>query len=277
MQKFLQQFIHYMCSRCIISIPHHTVQDKTGGRHSHNGEILDLLQPVAPSSDRILSAYRVWQTHAIPRNMQSQLAQAYNCADRVIPATPKERAVKLILDNWSDIWIRHGEEQPGVLAPKAVFPDPDSRWTTGHMVNNHRDQNWFAVDLDSNPFSAFHEHRIELTSGYPWTYTVGLLPYSTFRQANGELQHPQDRDHLYARCNIPARHWVFLYRDFDQYTVDLQQQQAQREVLLNSGIASLHIDEYQSLVQLYKHLTHYTGVSYSRVAEPRKKPNSRLR
>lgn len=268
MQQFLQQFVHYMCSRCIVSVPYHTLQDKTGGRHSHNGEILDLLAPVPPTSNRILAAYREWCRHNTPVNIQHNLAHAYNNAGRIVPATPKERAVKLILDNYNDTWIRHGEEQPGVLAAQAPFPDPASRWIVGCMINDHRDKNWFAVDLDSTPFAAFDEHTVELTSGFAWTYTVGCIASTTFFKYRGVLHHSKDRDHLYAVCNIPAKHWVFLYRDFDEHTQDLQQQTTQREILLNSNIPSIHIDEYRLLIQLYKHLKHYTSLPYSRGTPP---------
>lgn len=269
MLNFLQQFVHYMCSRCEGTPPHHREQNKIGGRHSHNGEILDLLDPVPPTSDRILAAFREWQKHDPPANIQAQLAQAYNRGGRVLPATAEERAVKIILDNYTDTWIRHGEEQPGTLSRNAPFPDPHSRIVVGSMVNDHREQNWFAVDLDSTPFQAFEEHTVELTSGYPWTYTVGLLPRQTFLRLRGELHHPHDRDHLYARCNIPAKHWVFLYRAFDAYTLDRESQEGQRQVLWNSGVPAIHITEYRLLTQLVRHLTHYSSLPYSRGAVPR--------
>lgn len=250
-------------------MPHHRQQNKAGGRHSHNGEILDLLQSYPPTSDRILAAYHEWQAHRPPRNIQAQIAQAYNRAHRTMPKTAEERAVKIILDNWSDTWIRHGQEQAGDVGPKSVFPDPATRIPVGRAVLTNPGEGWFAVDLDSNPFSAFHEHRVELTSGYPWTYTVGLLPYRTFQLASGELQHPQDRDHLYARCSVPARLWVFLHRDFDHHALDLQTQQSTRTQMLKSDVPALSYSTYTLLVQLRKHLQQYSTVYPSRVAEPR--------
>lgn len=272
MLNFLEQFVHYMCSRCITNIPHHTIQDKTGGRHSHNGEILDLLAQVQPTSDRILAAYHQWQTHTIPRNLQTELARAYNTAGRTVARTSKERAVKLIIDNITDVWIRHGQEQAGAFAPRLPFPDPESRIPIGSMITTHKEDNWFAVDLDSTPFAAFEQHPVELTSGYPWTYTVGLLPMKTFQQYRGTLHHPRDRDHLYARCNIPAKHWVFLYRDFDDYILDAPTQKEMRNTLLNCGVPALHIQEYHRLIQLHRHLREYTTMPYSRGAVPRQKP-----
>ena len=269
MLNFLEQFVHYMCSRCITNIPHHTIQDKTGGRHSHNGEILDLLAPVPPTSDRILAAYHVWQAHTIPSNLQADLARAYNTAGRTVARTAPERALRTIIDNISDVWIRHGQEQAGAFAPRLPFPDPESRIAIGTMVNDCRDQGWFAIDLDSTPFAAFEQHPVELTSGYPWTYTVGLLPMTTFQRYRGTLHHPADRDHLYARCNIPAKHWVFLYRDFDDCILDAPVQLEMRNCLLNSGAPVIHIDEYRRLIQLYRHLREYTAVPYSRGAVPR--------
>lgn len=264
MKDFLQQFVHYMCSRCIIDVPHHTQQSKTGGRHSHNGEILDLLEPHVPDSNRILAAYREWQTHPTPSNIQQHMAHAYNRGQRVYPRSNTERAVKLILDNINDVWLRHGPETSDPILPRAGFPELQNRWQAGDLVLHQAAQHWFAVDLDSTPFAAFSEHTVELTSGLPWTYTVGLLPYRRFTSAGGVLHHPKDRDHLYAQGQVPARHWVFITREFDEYTQNLQQLQSQRQQLLESNIPHINNQEYNCLIQLYRHLQHYTTVRFTR-------------
>lgn len=270
MNQFLEQFVYYLCSRCVILVPHHQPQPKgTDGRHSHNGEILDLLEPHLPSSDRILSAYRTWQDCDPPADIQAQMAAAYNRGARTTPVNNQERAVKILLDNIADTWIRHGLEHPHPYNRRAAFPDPDSRYWIGNQVRQHREQGWYAVDLDTVPFCAFREHPVEQTSGLPWTYTVGLLPYARFRAYSGKLTHPQDRDHLYARSSIPAREWLFLYRDLDQHTLDLETQTQLRTQMLESGVPALHNTTADLLIQLYRHLRQYSMIHPSRVAEPR--------
>ena len=253
-----------MCSRCVITVPHHHLQDKSGGRHSHNGEILDLLAPVAPTGARLLSAYREWQRHRPPKNIQQEIAQAYNRPSQATPETAEERALLRIMDSTDDVWIRHGQEHPGPVSPSAAFPDPQTRYTVGQAVLSDPSAGWYAVDLDSTPWGAFTEHSVELTSGLPWTYTVGLLPYSIFRELGGELQHPEDRDHLYARSSIAAGNWVFLYRDFDQYTVEPLTQAVTRAQLLRSGVPAIHYRTYSVLIQLYRRLREYSTVHPSR-------------
>lgn len=256
---FLEQFIHYMCSRCIINVPGHSIQDKTGGRHSHNGEILDLLDTVEPNSDRVLAAFHTWQNHSNPVNIQSSLASAYNKQIRSVPRSPVEWAAKSIMDNWNHSWLRHGLEQTelAVYNRRLPWPAPETRIPVGQAVLTAPEHNWFAVDLDRMPFQAFEEHPVEIHSGYSWCYTVGLLPMPWFNRYHGELYHPKDRDHWYARVSVPARYWVYLYRDFDQHTQEPQHQHQARDLMHSSGVPAIHITEYHRLVQLYRHLLNH--------------------
>lgn len=275
-EQFLDQFIHYMCSRCVISVPYHSIQDKTGGKHSHNGEIFEYLNDTAPSSDAILSAYHTWQSLNPPSNRQRELANSYNTARRTVPRTSVERAAKIILDNIDDTWIRHGAEQPEhtVYSPRQTFPNHQSRISVGTQVLNDPAAGWFAVDFDRTPFGAFTEHPVENHLGPAWVYTVGLTPLRRFSLHSGKLHHPQDRDHYYAQADIAGRYWVFLYRDFDEHAIDLEQQQQSREQMHRSGVAAIHYTEYNKLIQLYRHLKTHSDTALCRVAEPRKKPLS---
>jgi hypothetical protein len=113
---------------------------------------------------------------------------------------------------------------------------------------------------------------VENNLGPAWVYTVGLIPLQVFMRYKGELYHPQDRDHYYAQVTCPSRYWVFLYKDFDESAIDLQDQQASRDQMHHSNVPAIHITEYQKLIQLYRHLKNHSESAQCRVAEPRKTP-----
>lgn len=275
-EQFLDQFIHYMCSRCVLFIPHHTAQDKDGGKHSHNGEIFKYLGNAPPTSDTILSAYHTWQSHRPPSNIQRELANSYNSRRRTVPRTSVERATRIILDNINDTWIRHGAEQPEhtMYSLRSSFPNHQSRIQVGTQVLEDPASGWFAVDFDRTPFSVFEEHPVENQLGPVWVYTVGLIPLRRFSEYAGQLHHPHDRDHYYAQVNIPGRYWVFLYRDFDEYAQDLNQQEHSRQQMLSSDVPAIHYNEYTKLIQLYRHLMNHSETAHCRSA---KKPKSAKR
>lgn len=259
MRKFLEHLIHYQCSRCITNIPKHKTQDKTGGRHSHNGEFLRLIRGVPCNSDTMLNAYHAWRdlpnlspiaTEGVKGECKQILANATRSKNIPEPRDAEERAIRLIIDHWDQTWIRHGGENLRYVQyePQQPFPPLKSRYWVGEAVMNKTSE-WFAVDLDCTPFRAFEEHQVELRLGPPWVYIVGLVPERIFQRYSGELLHPKDRDHLYARAQIPTKHWVFLYRDTDEHCEKPDEIHHNMHYLKTSGVPRIHWDDYRLLVR----------------------------
>lgn len=265
--KFAEQMVHYLCSRCVLHVAHHTAQDKAGGRHSHNGEILQYLSNRAPTAAGIISAYRHWQSVHPPRNIQAGLAAALATRELPKDLTTVESTVLRIMQYQGDTWIRHGAEFTEHIEYLADQPWPNrySRHQIGKAVLTKPGEGWFAVDLDSPPFQAFTEHPVENLMGPPWVYTVGLLPYTVFTKRRGQLQHPDDRDHYYAQVQAPASEWLFLYRDLDKHAQDAKQQQQAQQRLIHSGLACIHYDDYRWFAQMQRHLSNLARVHSSRL------------
>lgn len=257
MRKFLEHLLHYQCSRCYTLIPGHRAQPKDGGRHSHNGEFLRLIQGIAPTSDALLGAYHAWRdlpekgrnsTDGIKGECRQTLAQAMRRPQSQEPRDAEESAMRLIVDHWQDTYIRHGGENLRFIdyTPTEPFPPMKSRYWVGEAVMAPNSE-WFAVDLDANRFRAFVEHPVENQLGPPWVYIAGFTPMRIFRRYNGELWHPPDRDHYYARCQIPTKHWVFVYREPDEYAENPDAVNHSIQLLKRSGVPRIHWDDYQTL------------------------------
>lgn len=265
--KFAEQLLYYLCSRCVITVPYHPINKKNDGGHNHNGEILKYLGNRPPSSAGIITAYRYWRSCRPPQNIEAGMAAAL--ATRTLPGTltPTECAVNLIMQHSTDTWLRHGAEHPQhtYYHSDQPWPDLQSRHSVGSAVMDDPAAGWFAVDLDNHPFQAFVEHPVENHLGPPWSYTVGLLPYREFQRRRGELMHPADRDHLYARAQVPAQCWVFLYRDLDQHAQEPQLQQQAQSRLLTSTVPSIHYDDYVWLTRALRHLNNLARVRPSRL------------
>lgn len=256
--QFSRQLIHYICSRCELNIPGHTPQTvpEGSGQHSHNGEFLRCLDSRPITGAGIIAAYRLWLNTEDRVNRQRSLARALQHPGRIVPVTPQERAISMIVGYTADSWIRHGAEVPEHTdyTPSTAWPTAHSRARVGTAVLQHQDHTWYAVDLDRPPFRGFDQHPVEQFSGQPWSYTVGLLPVSRFRRQGGVLYHPPDRDHYYARSAAPADQWLFLYRDFDENTQEPEAQQAARQRLHRSDVPQLHWQEYTEFAHLWHHL-----------------------
>ena len=250
--------LHYQCSRCYTLIPGHRAQPKgVSGKHSHNGEFLDMIQGVAPTSDAFLAAYHAWRdlpergpnAHAgVKGECKTLLAKAMRNPQDTVPRDAEESAARILIDHWQETYVRHGGENLAVIDydPFEAFPPLSSRYHIGEAVRAPN-STWFAVDLDRHPFRAFEEHPVELELGPPWVYIVGLTPERIFRKYNLELWHPPDRDHYYASGGIPAKHWVFMYREPDVHCENPDAVQHSIHRLKRSGVPRIHYDDYRTL------------------------------
>lgn len=268
MRKFLETFVHYCCSRCIHLVPGHRAQRKRPGNHAHNGEFLRMIHDIQPSSDGFLAAYHAWRDlpergpdeyAGLKGECRALLAEHMRNPTNTQPRDAEERAVRILLDHWDNSYIRHGPEHLWATDynTKTRFPTLISRHDIGVAVRAPNSE-WFAVDLDAHPFRAFEEHPVENTQGPPWVYTVGLLPERIFQRFSGELYHPADRDHWYAAVNVPAKYWVFLYRDLDEHALHREEHEQNRHHLKTSGVPRIHYDDYLLLVQAYTHWRNYS-------------------
>jgi hypothetical protein len=260
MRKFLEHLLHYQCARCYPHIPRHPTQDKTGGRHSHNGEFWRMTQGIAPSSDALLAAYQAWlnrpdlterSTDGVKGECRQQLAAAMRRPGRIEPQDAEQRALRILVDHWDSTYIRHGPESLRQVDydPNQPFPPLASRYYVGEAVMAPNSQ-WYAVDLDRPPFRVFEEHVVELSLGPPWVYIAGFTPVKIFHRGGGELFHPQDRDHYYARSQVLTRHWVFLYREPDDSCEQPDAVWESIHRLKRSGVPRIHHDDYNFLVRV---------------------------
>lgn len=241
--SFVNLFMYYLCSRCERGALHHVNQQKTGGAHAHNGEILPYLQGAKPDSLRILSAYNYYTQHTKPTNIYAGMANAYNRPTRYDPNRTQHRpamAAKQLMDHRHSTWIRHGIEhtQLAQYNINELYPQSITRFDVGNSVTNkNRDLDQYAIDMDRFPFQGCGVHPGDRTTGQPWSYVAGYIPFEKFAALNGTLYNPIDRDHLYAHSKINTQHWCFVYDDFDNSVHNspgqgLERQQAALDRLL---------------------------------------------
>lgn len=256
--EFLKLFVYYLCSRCEQGAHHHEPQEipDGSGNHCHNGEILHLLDPVNPAPYRLFAAFNEYQRHDPPAYIHAQLAQAYNTATphrkRTNPIL--ERSVEYVLANTRRTWLKHGCEQPEEMhyEKNAAFPPLHTRSHVGSMGTTHRDAQAFAVDTDTWPFLTCSTHPLDSTA--PWGYISGYIPLTRF---SGELLQPADRDHYYARGEVPTHQWLFVYKDIPESEQALHNN---LQDIRNQKLMTLHVDTIKYLYTLTTKLQNISDV-----------------
>lgn len=247
---FLEQFIYYCCSRCVLGVQGHPIQRNKGdGRHAHNGEILPHLAGVEPTADRIIAAYQRWC--AVNKiHCEEKIARAYTQGQPSATDDPTMAAVRMIFEYEHSTWLRHGLELPNQhrYGSGEPFPPMNSRHRVG--IGGHSEY-LYAVDTDRWPFRAFDEHPVENCMGPPWVYTTGVLPLERF---SGSLRQLADRDHYYAYGTELEDRWLYLYRELDEHAQDPLDQNRARDALLASNLPRIHWEEYSRLETLIRHL-----------------------
>lgn len=274
--RFLQLFVYYMCSRCEVAAPDHERQPDDGsGRHAHNGEMLQLLQPHPPNLDRISSAYIGYRSVDDGPATLRAIANGYNR-----PANPQHIERKLTelgeahtytallrIESNPGVWLRHGLEhvQHADYCNGAEFPPHISRYNVGEMTSAAEYANgYFAIDTDTPPFTGCSVHWVDDHCGMPWSYVAGYIPLNTFLKLNGSLYNSTDRDHYYAQTQkpIPAEQWTYIYNDIPKQAIQRKSQQAALDQLLNSTLPRIQHSTLQQYHRLKTLLNIHSTVRY---------------
>ena len=261
LKTFLQSFIYLLCSRCEAGAfdPLYQPQkvEPGSGSHCHNGELADLLGAHPPSIERIGSAYLSY----LADGSINSIARGYNNPAHVkkllgtIP-DPEFRALVRLHTHRDDTWLRHGLEHvefaPEAYRPLVPYPPKDSRFAVGNMLN---EQNWsqgyYAVDVDRWPFVGCTDHWIDDDCGQPWAYVAGYIPLQTHVKYHGTIHNTPDRDHYYARAEIPAEQWTFIWRQIPNRAVKRKEQQtALYAHLLPSTLTTIELDTLKYYMRL---------------------------
>jgi hypothetical protein len=287
-EDFLQVFTYYLCSRCTRGAPNHNPQDTLDGtgRHAHNGEILHYLQPVAPTGDRILSAFTAYQQYGTPSNIQRTMAKYYNNVQPIpqhLRTNPLLRAVHRLVDYRHSTWIRHGVELPerATYTPNEIYPLPHTRHTIGEQVTTDPDAGRYAVDLERFPFQTCSTHELDHNGGAPWYYTAGYIPMEIFHYNGGEFFTSKDRDHLYAQSDIAHSNWLWVIRNTDRFTDQPAVQKHSQQILQHSSLPCigettlLKLHKLLNLLDSYADALKYTNRAQQREASAPPKSRSR--
>lgn len=244
---------------------YHTPQDTTdgSGRHAHNGEILQYLQPAAPTGSRLIHAYHAYAKHTEPKNIQHELASAYN---NPLPATADHAqlvALQRFVDQHNSAWIRHGIELPerADYSSNTVYPDPSTRHDIGEQVQGkNRSLNRYAVDLERWPFVTCSNHRLDRETHAPWYSIAGYISVQDFAKLLGEIHHSEDRDHLYCSSNIPTHAWTFVIRTPDPRNPQRRALLQNIETIRTANIPYLMQQQLTDLTALVTHLQNHAAV-----------------
>ena len=116
-------------------------------------------------------------------------------------------ALKLIVDNMDDVWIRHGPEKICRMYKESDLY-PIEHWSS------NKDKDFWSIEVRKLPFYGTMpvQHNY-----FPW----GVLPLSEFRKFNGKIEPMPNRDHCGAKAKIPLKNWIFLLsEDLPDYKVN---------------------------------------------------------
>lgn len=121
------------------------------------------------------------------------------------------RILQYLYSMRSSVFLRHGVEtyRFGQYTPRSFFPDSSDLQPFAAAVGHGA----YAVDTDTPPFLGCSMHSLRYGSDgiNPWVFCAGYISLDRFQHFDGKILKFDNREHFYAKSDIPIEEWIFIW------------------------------------------------------------------
>lgn len=220
-RNYLNLLMFYLCPRCGGETlqwhpPDSTMtREKNAGGFHHKGAFINALEGKGhwSASDIIeatSSVYRSVDKEKVP--LENEFIASLDAEAPPAPSTESFfRGLRRLAEYSHETFIRHGVERPRFADYRngASFPTKGSQHEWGFVY----ERGVYAIDTDVVPFNGCSSHYLRggVDRTFAWSYCAGYIPLSLFQERGGKLIKTDEREHYYAKSEIPVEEWIFVW------------------------------------------------------------------